>query len=80
MSEIRICDVEGCKKQIAAQDALEVAIVFDRTPEEITQLMAAQDAPDCPHARLAVREVSAVSKELDMCRSCYDDFKQKYGQ
>jgi hypothetical protein len=55
---------------------LRVKIVFERTPEEIQQLMAAQNMPlGTEHI---VKQASLVQKNLDLCHKCYGKFKKDW--
>lgn len=57
-------------------EPLRVKIVFERTPEEIKELMAAQNMP--LGSEHIVKQASIVEKHLDLCRKCYDKFKKEY--
>lgn len=72
MAKLFKCD--KCGEQTT--DPLSVMIAFERTPEEIQALMAADDAPLGMEKYYA--QVSVVNKNLDLCRDCYDEFKKEY--
>ena len=68
------CDI--CKK--ATTEPLRVRITFERSPEEIKELMAAQDMP--LNTEHIIKQASMVNKHLDMCRKCYDKFVSEYNK
>ena len=68
------CDI--CKK--TTTEPLRVRITFERTPEEIKELMAAQDMP--LGSEHIIKQASMVNKHLDFCRKCYDKFVETYNK
>ena len=73
---MQLYQCDKCKKQTT--DPLMVCIMFDRSPEEVTELMAANNFPATEEAREKMKDGSVVTKDLDLCRDCYDKLKSEW--
>ena len=74
MAKLFQCDKCGA----SVTEPLRVRLTFERTPEEIQALMAAQDMP--LGSEHIIKQASMVNKHLDMCRKCYDRFVAEYNK
>ena len=74
MSSLHLCD--KCKKQITEAEVLLIRVDYVRTPEEIDQLMQSPMFKDCFPAEVKSR--SAIRKDMEVCRDCYNQFKKDY--
>jgi len=74
MAKLYSCDY--CKKSVT--EPLRVKIIFERTPEEIKELMAAQNMP--LGSEHIVKQASIVERHLDLCRMCYDKLVQEWNK
>lgn len=59
-------------------EPLRVAATMERTPEEIREIMAANELVDNAYDRYRAKQASLVNKHLDLCRKCFDKFREDY--
>jgi len=71
---MRMYKCDKCGEVIGENEVLKARIGYDRTPEEIDQLMEKYRG----NTRQEIIKYSRVQKELDLCKECYDKLKKEY--